>query len=148
MGRESYLSLIPNVANMANYPINKIKTKHSYTPAEIAVLFGINVKTVRRWIKTGLEPLLPNKRPLIMGAELRRFLLQQRRERRVTLQDNQIYCLACRKAVRGRPESLRLEKTGKLIGKKGIEQHQKIGLCEHCGNKISRLLQAPPSEIN
>ncbi len=133
---------------MANYPINKIKKKHSYNPAEIADLFGINVKTVRRWIKDGLTPLLPHRRPLIMGAELHRFLIQKRQERRVTLKADEIYCLACRKAVKGIPESLKFEKTGKLVGRAGVEQKRKIGLCECCGKKISRLFQTPPREIN
>jgi len=148
MGRESYLSLILNVAIMANHPLNKIRKKHSYSPAEIADLFGINIKTVRRWIKDGLTPLLPNRRPLIMGAELHRFLVQKRQERKVTLRIDEIYCLACRKAVRGIPKSLKFEKTGKLIGKADIEQQRKTGLCECCGRKISRLFQTSPGEIN
>lgn len=73
-----------------------VKGRRSYAVDEIARLFGLHKNTVRRWIKTGLEPI-DDKRPiLILGDELIRFLQARRVRRGQPCLPGQLFCVRCR----------------------------------------------------
>ncbi len=140
---------LTTIANMKRYQLNKIKRRHFYDINEIVGDLGIGRKTVQRWMKEGLKPILPNKKPLLFdGQVLYDFLKGRRIDRKTPLKDDELYCFSCRKGVRTRDGTDRIEKTGKRIGRHNLEQYRKTGLCELCDGKISRLLKTPPERTN
>lgn len=117
-----------------------ITSRHSYTPEEIALLFGINKKTVFRWLANGLPPLEKHTRPLlIMGDELRHYLTEKKKKRKVSLKENEYFCFKCQKATRAKLGTERMVPTGNRIGKEAREQFFRRGKCEQCGTEVNRL---------
>lgn len=124
------------------YKYNLVRSRRSYIPAEIARLLGVSARTVFRWIKKdGLQVMEKNKNPLlIMGDELKRFIKKMNKKKKVKLKSDEMYCLKCRKPVKGINETITIRETGKVIGKEKRKQECKSGICEICGSKIYRLL--------
>src|SRR3989344_3662268 len=127
---------------MPNYNTRLIKSRRSYNMTEMASLLGIDRKTCQRWLKNeGLEAVQKGVNPgLVMGSELITFLKRKRVKRRDRLGEDEFYCLKCHKAVRARPDSEKIVKTGKRIGKNNLEQYKKTGNCEECGIQVNRYL--------
>lgn len=118
-----------------------ITSRHSYTPEDIATLFHINKKTIFRWLGDGLHPLEKNTRPLlIMGDELRRFLLEKKKKRKVSLKEGEYYCVKCKTSTRAKPKTESMVPTGKTIGKSARKQFFQRGKCERCGTIVNRLV--------
>lgn len=118
-----------------NYRIRLIWGKRSYYSWEIAELLGVHIRTVQDWVKSGL-PILEGSRPsMVMGADLKKFLIDKQRKRRILLNEGEIYCLVCKKGVE--PTDLTKTWTNRKIGhnKQSIEF---IGTCPDCGRKIVR----------
>lgn len=128
------------MATRYNYRL--IQIKESYSVNEIAQLFHIDRMTCLRWIKyQGLKVIKQNTSPLlVMGSDLKEFIITKLNKRKRKLSDNEFFCLKCRKAVIGEIGSIRVVKTGKKIGKDNSEQENKIGKCEHCGRVINRFV--------
>ncbi|MFA5095686.1 MAG: hypothetical protein WC447_03455 [Candidatus Paceibacterota bacterium] len=124
-----------------NYNTRLIKSRASYSPSEIAKLFGIDRKTVSRWIKEGLKVIEGGTRPLVMGEDLKVFITNKQTKRRPKLAQNEYFCMKCHKPVKARPGSEQTIKTGKKIGKGDWEQINKIGNCEHCGTKLNKFIR-------
>ena len=132
----------PNQKRMRNYLLHNIKRRHTYDTTEIAALLDVDRKSIQRWMKLGLKPIMPNKKPLLFdGQALYDFIKMMRADRKVPLGEDEFFCLSCKGAVKAKQGTERLEKTGKRIGKKNREQYSKTGCCEVCGGKISRLLK-------
>lgn len=73
-----------------------VKLHRTYTVEEIARLFGIHKNTVRRWLKEGL-PTTDTKRPyLILGEELRAYIVKRRNQNKRPCKPGEIYCVRCR----------------------------------------------------
>lgn len=124
---------------MKNHALSNIRARTAYTPQEIGQMLGINRKTVLRWIKEGLELLDPAKTPkLVMGADLKAFLLAKREAKRVKLSWNEFYCLHCHKAVTAKRGSEVREKTGRNIGADGHEQEMVSARCKDCNGSVAR----------
>lgn len=120
-----------------------VTARRSYTPEEVARLFGINKHTVFRWfkIKNGLRPLEAHKKPLIvMGEEIRRFLTVKRKERKFPLKENECFCLKCKRPSRAKAGTEKTVPTGKTIGKEPRKQFFRIAKCERCGTEMRRLV--------
>lgn len=126
-----------------NYNPNLIKVRRSYSPGEIAQLFGIDQKTCFRWIKNGgLKVIKENTSPLLVGGgDLKDFITRNKKERKTKLKADEYFCLKCRKAVRAKAGSEQTVKTGKTIGKNKLPQINKVGICEDCGTKLNRFLR-------
>lgn len=128
---------------MANkYNPHLIQINESYSINEITKLFDIDKKTCFRWIKLeGLKVIEKNTNPLlIMGSNLKEFIIEKRQKRKIKLNKNQFYCCSCQKAVLAKNGSTKIIKTGKTIGKNEIAQLKKIGICETCEKKLNRYL--------
>ena len=116
---------------VANYNPNLIKLHRSYTFDELAAVFGIHKNTVATWVKKGL-PCLNERRPfLILGAEARLYLRQQRTVRKKSCKPDELYCVRCKapsKAAERFVEYLPLTPTkGRLTG-----------FCERCEGVINK----------
>jgi len=134
--------------HMRNYLLHNIKRRHTYDSKEIAALLDVDRKTIQRWMKLGLKPIMPNKKPLLFyGQVLYDFIKTMRADRKVPLAEDEFFCLSCKQAVRAKPDTERLETTGKRIGKKNVEQYSKMGRCEVCNGNLSRLLKPLPKGL-
>lgn len=112
-----------------------IKVARSYTVPEVAVALAVSLGTVRAWLKAGLPALTAQRPTLILGTELRAFLVQRRTQSKTRLTPDQIYCLRCKT---GRaPYGMLLDylphsrTTGRLVG-----------LCAVCGTTCNRMASA------
>jgi hypothetical protein len=123
------------------YNVRLITSRRSYTPEDVAQLFGINKKTVFRWLKEGLRPLEENTKPfLIMGEELSHFLTEQKKKQRLSLKKDEFFCLKCRKAVLAKAGTEKNVPTGNKIGKEARIQFFRRAKCEQCGKEVNRLV--------
>ena len=125
-----------------NYNIRLIKSRASYSPSEIATLFGVDRKTCSRWIKEGLKVIEKDTKPLlIMGEDLKVFIANKQACRRFKLAQDEYFCMKCHKPVKARIGSEQAIKTGKKIGRNGWEQVKKIGNCKYCGTKLNKFIR-------
>jgi len=109
----------------------RAKTHRSYSIAQAADLFGVHRNTVRHWAKGGLETFKAGGEVLILGEDLRAFLVRQRAKRRVTCPPGSMYCLRCRDARQppdGLVEALTVTPTSVNLR----------GLCPTCGSLMHR----------
>ena len=126
---------------MSNYNIHKIQTRRSYNITEMAFLLGTDRKTCSRWIKNeGLRVIEESVSPLVIGADLKDFIIKRKAKKKTHLEENEFFCFKCHKAVKAKTESEKIIKTGKRIGKENREQLQKTGICEICGTEIYKYL--------
>lgn len=118
------------------YPANRVKLHRSYTVEEAGALLGAHAQTLRGWIQSGALPVCGEQRPvLIVGADLRAFLLQRQESAKRRLGPDEFYCLRCRSPRR--PAGMmadyepRSDRAGRLIA-----------LCEGCGGLLHRMVRA------
>jgi hypothetical protein len=76
--------------------LRKIRMSKCYNIQQCSTALGVNVATVRTWLRQGL-PTVPNGKPiLIPGDGLKAWLTQRRLSRKQTCQPNELYCCRCR----------------------------------------------------
>lgn len=76
-----------------------VKIHRNYAVEEVASLLNIHKNTVRNWIKLNGLPTCDDQRPtLILGCDLRDFLVKKKKSRKCPLSPGQIYCVRCRTA--------------------------------------------------
>ena len=81
---------------MANYNPNLVKINRSYSFEELAMVFGVHKNTVAAWVKNGL-PCLKEMRPfLILGADARMYLKNQRSSKQKKCQADEFFCMRCK----------------------------------------------------
>lgn len=120
------------LTTMANYNPNRVKLNRSYTFEELAAVLGVHKNTVASWVKNGL-PCLKERRPfLILGAEARVYLQQQRTVKKQQCKPDELFCMRCKAPTRPAEnfvEYLPLSATkGRLMGF--------CGRCESVVNKF------------
>lgn len=104
---------------------NLAKIHRNYTVEEIALLFKVHKNTVRGWIKEGL-PTTDSIRPaLVLGSELRAFLIARRVKRKRHCPPGTIYCVRCKE-----PKI----PAGKMVDYQPITEAKGnlIGICPDC----------------
>lgn len=120
-----------------NYNTSGIKQNYSYLLCEISKLFGVHVRTVRSWIKDGLDVVEGVFPYLVNGRILKDFLSNKQKKRKHKLSDNEIFCVKCRGGVAPLNNSVTLIYSGKTVGK-GIKDFIIQGVCPICSTKINR----------
>ena len=63
-------------------------------------MFGSHRNTVRDWLRAGLKSIDGRRPSLILGSELRRFLIERRAKRKRPIPPGMIFCLRCREPRR------------------------------------------------
>jgi len=109
------------------------KIHWNYTVEEVAILLGFHKNTVRKWIKKGL-PTIDNRRPtLILGSDLREFLLARRKKRKRHCPPGTIYCVRCKE-----PKI----PMGKMVDYQKITETKVnlIGICPDCETVIHQFI--------
>lgn len=110
--------------------LNGIKSLRCYTIEEAAEVTGVSPRTIRSWIKRGLQVLDGERPHLIRGDRLSAHIRAQRSSHRVRLRDDQFYCVRCRK-----PRTA----AGKLA--ECTVTHDRaalIALCSACGTVLTK----------
>lgn len=74
---------------------------------------------------------------LFTGEEIKRYLTEKARARKIKLKDSEFYCLRCRAARTSAPENMSVINTGKRIGKDD-EFVMIKGKCGICGSSLTR----------
>lgn len=77
---------------------------------------------------------------LVMGSDLIEFLKKKKMKNKAPLAEDEFYCLKCHKPVKAKIGSKATIKTGKRIGRAGLEQLNRTGVCEVCGTSLNRFV--------
>ncbi len=81
---------------MANYNPNLVKINRNYSFEELAAVFGVHKNTVSTWVKNGLF-CLKEKRPfLILGADAKAYLKEQRVSKKQKCKPDELFCMRCK----------------------------------------------------
>jgi hypothetical protein len=117
-----------------NFRIREIKMNRAYTYNEAKCVICGSEGALRSWVKVGGLPLL-TKSPqhLILGADLKAFIVEKRAKRRVNVPYGHIYCLKCKNAARPVAGTLFLKDTPS--GAKLLHAE-----CSCCGGKLRKSL--------
>lgn len=118
------------------YELRKIKSKRSYTFKEIADSLGVHIRTIQAWHINGLVALEGSNNPyLVMGVEVQNYIKKQKLKNKLTLKDNEFYCMGCRTAVV--PEKIYKYIDGIKMG--GNKQSVRLnGICPKCNRKVNK----------
>ena len=113
----------------------RVKTHRNYSIADAARLLGVHGNTVRAWLAGGLRSFQVGREHYMLGSELRTFLLERTRKRRVTTPAGQIFCMKCR-APREPAEGMveACEHAGPALNLRA--------LCGFCGSLMHRRVNA------
>jgi hypothetical protein len=115
---------------------NLVRSRHSYTFAEIAEVYGIHVRTVQSWRKKGMRVIDEMTKPyLVLGYDVRVFLKERAQKRRSPLEIGEFFCPRCRGPRRSQPGKLFAEATGKTLGPR-FRQVLIRGVCTVCGQTL------------
>lgn len=121
--------------------IRRIRSSICYSISEIAELLEVHQNTVRRWLNSGL-PTIDTTRPvLVHGADLRAFIIRQRKARRHRCANDQLYCCRCRRPRRPQKGSVKLE----------IQNRRTLlikGRCQDCGAPMNRAGSADEADAH
>ncbi len=117
------------------YNHNYIKSKRTYTLQELSEFLMLHPRTTQLWLKKGLKPIESTRKPyLITGDEIIRFLKETRKNRRHPLKPGEFFCILCREARKGKPETLTTKATNRTLGKS--QQVILYGNCEVCNRRM------------
>lgn len=119
---------------MAKRPSHRaIRATRTYSLEEAATAVDVSIGTIRAWVKQGL-PIMKDQRPyLILGADLKDFVQDRLKGRKVRLQPSELYCLTC-KAGRT-PDGMLVD-----IIPQTATTARLMGLCEVCGGTCNRMI--------
>ncbi|MEX1663241.1 helix-turn-helix domain-containing protein [Thioclava sp. 15-R06ZXC-3] len=121
---------------MYKYPnAKKIKAARSYSIPEVAEVLGCSARTVRNWAGMGLRVLSDHRPFLIVGDDLKTFLADQSKSKKVKLGPNELFCLSC-KAPR-QPMGMMADEVTQSATISRL-----VGLCEVCGGTCNRMISA------
>lgn len=120
------------------YVIKNIKTRESYTTKRISQEIGVHPRTVQEWVKEGLKPIENSSPYYFMGYEIKRFLEEKLKSRKIKLNPDEFYCTKCRKAVRPTDKDVWISVSSRTIGNQGFKATTVKGICENCNSRINR----------
>jgi hypothetical protein len=112
------------------HDVRRAKRHLTYTIAEIAKTFDVNVWTVSQWIKAGLKPIDGRRPYLFSGSEIASFL-ERRNKPRQPLGPGEIFCVACKRPTTPVANLV-------YICPRGPTTVDVIGACEVCDHAIYR----------
>lgn len=118
--------------------LNLLKTRESYSSRRLAETLNVHIRTVQEWKSQGLKPISNTIPLLFMGFEVKEFLQQRQKTNKIKLENNQFYCVKCRKAVSSKDNKIEIIITGKVIGRNNLSEFVIKGVCEICGCKLNR----------
>ena len=116
------------------YSPRALKTNYSYTLEQITDLYGVDIATVRRWIRVDGLVRISGVRPyLVHSSDFKAFLERRQRDRRQPCAPYEAYCFRCR--LPRTPQS----RTGTVEPLPNSTTRFK-GKCSTCGGKIFKTI--------
>ena len=120
---------------MKRHKFNLIEKHRTYTSMELAKRLKVHLRTVQQWSKGGLPYISDSKHRLFKGEEIKEYFKNKTQKKKVSLCDDEFFCVKCKKAVTIKKGSKNI-RYGKNIGK---YIHCTIsGICVNCGSKVNR----------
>ena len=119
-----------------NHNLHIVKTKRSYSTADLADLFNVHIQTVRNWHKQGMQPIdHDDDYRLYLGSAVKEYLQTKRDSRKIKLKKSEYYCMGCQ----NKSTSLKtvVVPQNKIIGK-GDQSVVLHGICIKCGTKLRK----------
>ena len=87
------------MAKKRTYSLRLVRDNYTYAVQEIADLYGLDISTVRNWIKKGGLKRIPKARPhLVHSSALKLFLNKRQKKRKRPCAPDEIYCCSCKKS--------------------------------------------------
>lgn len=118
---------------LAKYNPNCVKLNRSYTFDELAALLDVHKNTVANWTKNGL-PYLSERRPfLILGADARVYLRQQREAKKRQCKADEFFCMRCKGPTKPAENFLEYVPMSDTKGRL-------IGLCRFCEGIVNKFV--------
>lgn len=112
------------------HDIRRIKSHLTYTASEIAITLDVNIRTVRKWTKDGLNPL-SRERPFVFAPDDIRAFLRSIEKDRQPCAENEIFCVACK------VPRVPVEGSVRTVSRNELDS-DRVGECPKCGRKIYR----------
>lgn len=113
--------------------VQHIKSHRSYTILEAADCTGVTPQTVRRWVKCGLRVMSSQRPFLILGADLKAFVLEGRGGSSGKMRAGHFKCLSCK--AKG-PPALGIVEYRPISKKHGMLH----GFCGQCEGPVTRIV--------
>jgi hypothetical protein len=116
---------------MRRYDARRAKLHRNYTATEIARLFRVNIGTVWKWSRNGLEPIDRHRPFLFMGATIREYIGALNPPHR-PMQPGELFCVgSCNRPVYPKGDVVTLVPRTQT----SADFH---GICPHCGSRMFR----------
>lgn len=114
------------------YNTRLIREDYSYYVEQVADLLGVDIATVRRWMREDGLQRIPNTRPhMIHSSQLKAFLEKHKAARKKPCAANEIFCFRCQL-----PRIPRLgSATVTILPNKSIRLN---AACAECGGKMCK----------
>ena len=118
-------------------PHKKIHSDRIYSPETLADEIGFCIRTIYRHLKAGL-PVDKNVRPyLIHGREAKKYFHEKYESRKRILEENQFYCMTCKKAVSVDLQTAKKVYSGGYYSKNNAQIILKT-TCPNCGKRVNK----------
>ncbi len=120
-----------------NHKYSLIKAKRTYSVAQLAETLRIHTRTILSWIKQGL-PIAgkDGNAYLVLGEDIKQFLINKRKMRKHPLQSGEFYCAKCQQPRKSLLDRLEVMITDKKLGKASKQAFIK-GICEVCNTRLT-----------
>ena len=109
----------------------RVKIHRPYTVEDLAAVLNRHKHTVRRWSKSGLDPIDDRRPMMFRGADVVAFLQERRAARKAPCGPAHMYCFKCRAPRHPAGSMADLEITGPSSG-------QLVGICPDCNTMMYR----------
>lgn len=119
-----------------NFKIRQIRKTWPYTYDEAGQTVQAHPGTIRQWVKKeGLRLLSSEKPNLILGSDLKAFLINKKAKRCVIVPPGQVYCMKCKTPQEPKPTSVEF-----VVTESGAMRLK--ASCTSCGRKLSKTLSS------
>jgi hypothetical protein len=129
-------TFLKNMRKKLNLSLISVCREYSYT--EIAELYNLHIRTIQIWKKEGLNVVEGTKKPiLVLGSELKKFLLERQLRYKKPLKIDEFYCTRCNEPRTSVPDKVFEEHSGKMIAR-NKELIYRRGVCIKCSCPLFR----------
>ena len=125
---------------MKHIDLRHLRSKYSYTIAELAKLIEVQPATIQRWINLGGLKKIDHVLPImIFGQELINFLKHRQTKDKKKLEVHEIFCCKCFDRTVPTRQSIRIEDKKKPYFLKGV--------CGRSGTKLCKIISAKQVDL-
>jgi hypothetical protein len=116
-----------------------ISPTREYSFKEIAQIYKLNIGTVQKWPKYGLQVLDGTFSPiLVLGSDILEFFQERDKKCKRPIKEGEFYCTRCNDSRASLPRDIKFIPTNKRTGR-GKKQFRITGICEVCSCPLNRI---------